>query len=106
MDDSRAIQAIVRRVVENCQYPNAEIRVASNGQEALDVLNTFKPRPADHRLAHAQGVGPGLLQTMRQSGMTDIQVGFITTESSETCSMRPAPTAPHSSSTSPSATTS
>ena len=84
VDDSRAIQAIVRRVVENCQYPNAEIRVASNGQEALDVLNTFKPDLliTDWHMPKVSGLE--LLQTMRQSGMTDIQVGFITTESSET----------------------
>ena len=38
VDDSRAIQAIVRRVVESCRYPDADIRVASNGEEALQIL--------------------------------------------------------------------
>ena len=80
--------------------------MASNGQEALDVLNTFKPDLliTDWHMPKVSGLE--LLQTMRQSGMTDIQVGFITRNRQKPCSMRPAPTAPHSSSTSPSATTS
>lgn len=83
VDDSRAIQAIVRRVVENCQYPNAEIRVAANGEEALQILETFKPQLVitDWHMPKVSGLE--LLQTMRQSGLTDIEVGFITTESSE-----------------------
>ncbi|MDE2076115.1 MAG: response regulator [Burkholderiales bacterium] len=83
VDDSRAIQAIVRRVVESCGYPNADIRGASNGEEALQMLETFKPQLVitDWHMPKVSGLE--LLQAMRQSSMTDIKVGFITTESSE-----------------------
>ncbi|HET8871417.1 MAG TPA: response regulator [Aquabacterium sp.] len=84
VDDSRAIQAIVRRVVESCGYPNADIRGASNGEEALKMLETFKPQLVitDWHMPKVSGLE--LLQAMRQSSMMDIKVGFITTESSET----------------------
>ena len=84
VDDSRAIQAIVRRVVESCQYPDAEIRVASNGEDALNMLETYRPQLVitDWHMPKVSGLE--LLQSMRQSGMMDIKVGFITTESSET----------------------
>ncbi|MDE2594901.1 MAG: response regulator [Burkholderiales bacterium] len=83
VDDSRAIQAIVRRVVESCHYPNADIRVAANGEEALKILETFTPQLVitDWHMPKVSGLE--LLQSMRQSGMMDIKVGFITTESSE-----------------------
>lgn len=83
VDDSRAIQAIVRRVVESCHYPDADIRVAANGEEALKILETFTPQLVitDWHMPKVSGLE--LLQSMRQSGMMDIQVGFITTESSE-----------------------
>lgn len=83
VDDSRAIQAIVRRVVESCRYPDADIRVASNGEEALNILQTFTPQLVitDWHMPKVSGLE--LLQSMRQSGMVDIKVGFITTESSE-----------------------
>jgi len=84
VDDSRAIQAIVRRVVESCQYPDAEIRVASNGEDALNMLETYRPQLVitDWHMPKVSGLE--LLQSMRQSGLMDIKVGFITTESSET----------------------
>lgn len=84
VDDSRAIQAIVRRVVESCQYPDAEIRVASNGEDALTMLETYRPQLVitDWHMPKVSGLE--LLQSMRQSGLMDIKVGFITTESSET----------------------
>ncbi|MGE5450571.1 MAG: response regulator [Acidobacteriota bacterium] len=82
VDDSRAIQAIVRRVVESCRYPDADIRVASNGEEALQILQTFTPQLVitDWHMPKVSGLE--LLQSMRQSGMMNIKVGFITTESS------------------------
>lgn len=84
VDDSRAIQAIVRRVVESCNYPGAEIRVASNGEDALNMLETYRPQLVitDWHMPKVSGLE--LLQSMRQSGLMDIKVGFITTESSET----------------------
>lgn len=84
VDDSRAIQAIVRRVVESCQYPGAEIRIASNGEDALNMLETYRPQLVitDWHMPKVSGLE--LLQSMRQSGLMDIKVGFITTESSET----------------------
>lgn len=84
VDDSRAIQAIVRRVVETIGYPDPDIRIANNGEEALSLLENFKPLLVitDWHMPKVSGLE--LLQSMRQYGMSDIKVGFITTESSET----------------------
>lgn len=43
VDDSRAIQAITRRVVERCGYPKIQIETAANGELALEVLKNFSP---------------------------------------------------------------
>ena len=36
VDDSRAIQAIIRRAITNCGYEPLEIKTAMDGEEALE----------------------------------------------------------------------
>ena len=81
VDDSRAIQTIIRRILENTGYKEIELKTAMNGEEALATLETWQP---DLMLTdwHMPGMtGLELLQTIRQMGL-DIKVGFITTETS------------------------
>jgi CheY-like chemotaxis protein len=82
VDDSRAVQSIIKRILENTGYREIELRTALSGDQALEILEGWKP---DLILTdwHMPGMtGLELLQTIRQLGMLDIKVGFVTTESS------------------------
>ena len=80
VDDSRAIQAIVSRVIEDCGYPDVEVRRAADGEEALSLLPGFTPQLmiTDWHMPRVSGLE--LLQTLRQLGQTSVKVGFVTTE--------------------------
>jgi CheY-like chemotaxis protein len=84
VDDSRAIQAIIRRVIERCGYAKVEFETANHGEAALEVLTRFSPHLiiTDWHMPRMSGLE--LLQTLRQVGQTSVQVGLVTTETSET----------------------
>lgn len=85
VDDSRAIQAIIKRILETGDMEPVQIRMASNGAEALDQVDSFKP---DLVLSdwHMPGVtGIEMLQALRQMGHTKMAVGFVTTETAQDC---------------------
>jgi CheY-like chemotaxis protein len=82
VDDSRAIIAILRRVVQEAGGSGVEVRGATNGQEALDLVDSFSP---DLIITdwHMPGVtGIEMLQTLRQTGHAQVRVGFVTAENS------------------------
>jgi CheY-like chemotaxis protein len=82
VDDSRAIQAIIRRVVERIGYPTLEVRAASTGQDGLQAVGAFQPHLvlSDWHMPGMSGIE--MFQAMRQEGLAHVKVGFITTESS------------------------
>ncbi|MCV2367558.1 response regulator [Roseateles oligotrophus] len=85
VDDSRAIQAIIRRTLECEELGSLLFQTAHDGAEALDKVQSFKP---DLVLSdwHMPGVsGIEMLQTLRQTGHDDIAVGFITTDTAAEC---------------------
>jgi len=85
VDDSRAIQAIIRRVLECEELGELDFQTANDGAEALDKVQAFKP---DLVLSdwHMPGVsGIELLQALRQTGHNDIAVGFVTTDRASEC---------------------
>jgi CheY-like chemotaxis protein len=80
VDDSRAILAILRRVVQQVGGPAVDIRSVTHAQEALDMVDSFQP---DLIITdwHMPGVtGIEMLQTLRQTGHGDVRVGFVTAE--------------------------
>jgi CheY-like chemotaxis protein len=80
VDDSRAMQAIVRRAVIETGIDALDIQTASSGHDALNQVQSFKP---DVVLTdwHMPGMtGLQMVQTMRQMGLRDTYVGFVTTE--------------------------
>lgn len=82
VDDSRAVQNIIKRSLESAGYREIELRTALNGTEAMAALESWRP---DLMLTdwHMPGMtGLELLQSIRQMGMHDLKVGFVTTESS------------------------
>jgi CheY-like chemotaxis protein len=83
VDDSRAIQAIVSRAVQQCGYQPLEIELASDGRMGLEALQTFTPDLVitDWHMPHMSGLE--MVQTMRQLGHLNLRVGFVTTERTE-----------------------
>jgi CheY-like chemotaxis protein len=85
VDDSRAIQAIIRRALECEELGELDFQTANDGAEALDKVETFKP---DLVLSdwHMPGVsGIELLQALRQTGHNKLAVGFVTTDRASEC---------------------
>lgn len=80
VDDSRAMQAIVRRAILNCGYEPVEIATAIDGQAALDMVEQFAPHLVitDWHMPKVSGLE--LLQALRQMGHQHVRVGFVTTE--------------------------
>lgn len=80
VDDSRAIQAIVRRAITRCGYEPLDIRTASDGEQALDMVESFVPDLliTDWHMPKVSGLE--MVQALRQMGHKDIRVGFVTTE--------------------------
>ncbi len=80
VDDSRAIQAIIRHAITKCGYEPVEIKTAMDGEHALDVLDTFVPDLiiTDWHMPKVSGLE--MIQALRQLGHKSIRVGFVTTE--------------------------
>lgn len=80
VDDSRAIQAIVRRAILHCGYAPIEVETALDGEQALDLIGTFKPDLVitDWHMPKVSGLE--MVQALRQLGHQDVRVGFVTTE--------------------------
>jgi len=80
VDDSRAIQAIVRRAIMRCGYAPIEIETAMDGEQAIDLVPTFKPDLiiTDWHMPKVSGLE--MVQALRQMGHGHVRVGFVTTE--------------------------
>lgn len=80
VDDSRAMQAIIRRVLESQALGRTEIETVASGEAALDALERYLPNliVSDWHMPGMSGIE--LLQTLRQMGHADLAVGFVTTE--------------------------
>lgn len=82
VDDSRAVQTIIKRILANTGYKDSELRTASTGEEALALLGDWTPNLVLTDWHMPGMTGLELLQAIRQSSGDEIQVGFVTTESS------------------------
>lgn len=82
VDDSRAMQTIVRRCVEKAGYHNLETKLAGDANEALDIIRVWEP----HLVLsdwHMPGMtGFELLEEINRQ-MLPINIGFVTTETSD-----------------------
>ncbi len=80
VDDSRAIQAIIKRAIKKCGYAPLEIRLAINGEAALDEIATFVPHLVitDWHMPKVSELE--MVQALRQMGHKNMRVGFVTTE--------------------------
>lgn len=80
VDDSRAIQAIIRRAILKCGYEPVEVRTALDGEQALDIIEAFVPDLVitDWHMPKVSGLE--MVQALRQMGHKQVRVGFVTTE--------------------------
>lgn len=83
VDDSRAIQSIIRRAIESCGYEKVEIRMANDGEAAMETLDEFQPDLiiTDWHMPKMSGLE--FCQHVRQIHGTEMLIGFVTTEAHE-----------------------
>lgn len=81
VDDSPAMQAIIRRTLEKLGYKDNEFKTAADGREALDIIRTWEPHLviSDWHMPNMSGIE--LLDEIKKQ-MLDIKVGLVTTETS------------------------
>lgn len=83
VDDSKAMQTIVNRGIQAMGYSEIETRLASDGNEALDICRTWEPELVlcDWHMPGGMS-GLDLLHALNRE-MLGIKVGFVTTEERE-----------------------
>lgn len=81
VDDSRAIQSIIKRVIESCNYPNLEIQSANDAEVAIEILEKYTPDLiiTDWHMPKISGLE--FCQHVCQTYGNRIPIGFVTTES-------------------------
>lgn len=81
VDDSRAIQTIVRRAVEKTGLHDLEFKTASNGAEAIATCESWLPDMVitDWHMPGMTGIE--LIKVLKQKH-AGLRIGFVTTESS------------------------
>ena len=82
VDDSRATQVIVRRVIEQLPYNSIAIANADNGKEGLEVIRTWEPDLIISDWHMPEMTGIDMLNALKRE-MLGIPIGFISTESAE-----------------------
>jgi CheY-like chemotaxis protein len=80
VDDSRAMLAIIRRVLESRSLGPLEIETVASGEQALDAVERCTPSLVLSDWHMPGMTGMELLQTLRQLGHSELTVGFVTTE--------------------------
>ncbi len=81
VDDSRAMQSIVRRGLQKAGYSDLNIKIASDGEEALEIIKVWSPDIVLSDWHMPKMSGMDLLNTIKRQ-MLDVKIGFVTTESS------------------------
>lgn len=81
VDDSRAMQVIIRREIEQLGYHQLEFQHANDGVKALDIIRVWEPDLviSDWHMPEMNGLEL-LLRLNRE--MLDITIGLVTTENS------------------------
>jgi two-component system, chemotaxis family, chemotaxis protein CheY len=82
VDDSRVMRTIVRRTLRQAGFDGLEFAEASNGAEALQVMQSSSPDLVlcDWNMPEMSGLE--LLEQLRKSG-SPVKLGFVTSESTD-----------------------
>jgi CheY-like chemotaxis protein len=81
VDDSKAMQHIVKRGLEKLGYDDLEIVLASSGMDALKLAKEWRPNLILSDWHMPEMTGLELMHELAMA-MLDIDIGFVTTESS------------------------
>ncbi|MEH6448151.1 MAG: response regulator [Oleispira sp.] len=81
VDDSKAMQHIVKRGLEKLGYDDLEIVLASNGMDALRLAKEWQPELILSDWHMPEMTGLELMHELSKA-MLDVDIGFVTTESS------------------------
>lgn len=81
VDDSRVMRAIVTRTLRQAGYTGHEVLEATNGVEALELVETASPDLVLSNWNMPEMSGIDLLQVLRSRGR-DVLFGFVTSEGS------------------------
>lgn len=79
VDDSKAMRMIVKRTLRQAGYGDANVKEATNGKEALDLLGGWTPDLVlcDWNMPEMTGID--LLKELRNQG-NEVKFGFVTSE--------------------------
>lgn len=80
VDDSRAIQAIIKRAISNCGYAPIEVFTAADGEQGIQATQDHDPDLIITDWHMPKITGLEMLQSIRQRGHRNVRVGFVTTE--------------------------
>lgn len=82
VDDSKAMQTIVRKTLVSAGYADHEFKFAFNGNEALSIIREWRPDIvlSDWHMPEMSGLE--LLQQVKTEGLK-VKVGLVTTERSK-----------------------
>ena len=82
VDDSKAMQTIVKRIVSNAGYQSSEFRFADDGEQALEIIVNWKPDMVllDWHMPKMSGIE--LLRTVKKQRIP-VKIGMITAEKDE-----------------------
>lgn len=81
VDDSPAMQAIVRRTLEKSGYKEMEYKTAADGVQALEIIRDWEPDLVISDWHMPNMTGLELLKEIKRQ-MLNIKVGLVTTETS------------------------
>lgn len=81
VDDSKAMQHIVKRGLEKLGYDDLEMVLASSGKDALELAKEWQPKLILSDWHMPEMTGLELMHELSKA-MLDIDIGFVTTESS------------------------
>lgn len=81
VDDSLAMQTIIRRSLQRAGYGDIEFKLAANGREAIDIIRTWEPEVVITDWHMPEMTGLDLIREC-QKQMLGIKIGLVTTETS------------------------
>ena len=83
VDDSRAVQSIVRRAIQGSGLSGLEFETAADGHSALEIVERWLPDLVitDWHMPGMNGIE--LLQQLRARFPSTLKVGFVTTETAQ-----------------------
>jgi len=83
VDDVYVVQLVIKKAIEKCGIADLDIQLASDGQQAFEVVQTWQPDLVITDWHMPFMTGFDLLKKIYANGMNHIKVGFITADASE-----------------------